>query len=129
MIKNVFSVAKKEATNYSNVVTLTANTGISLNTSYQQAENSIKEILMSCYNMSPFANYDQLISAYRVYRDPNSWAVGVKCTPEYERLEKLPKNNKPILIGVTNIFANSATNTWWATYTIIDSDSIFCKIY
>lgn len=47
MIKNVFSVAKKEATNYSNVVTLTANTGISLNTSYQQAENSIKEILMS----------------------------------------------------------------------------------
>lgn len=30
MIKNVFSVAKKEATNYSNVVTLTANTGISL---------------------------------------------------------------------------------------------------
>ena len=114
MIKNVFSVAKKEATNYSNVVTLTANTGISLNTSYQQAENSIKEILMSCYNMSP---------------DPNSWAVGVKCTPEYEWLEKLPKNNKPILIGVTNIFANSATNTWWATYTIIDSDSIFCKIY
>lgn len=43
MIKNVFSVAKKEATNYSNVVTLTANTGISLNTSYQQAENSSRK--------------------------------------------------------------------------------------
>lgn len=129
MIKNVFSIAKKEATNYPNVVTLTVNTGIALNNSYQFAEDHIRTMLISYYNVYPAHNYEQLIAAYQVYKDSDSWAASVKCTPEYEWLEKLPKNNKPILIGVSNIFSNSATNTWWAAYTIIDSDSIFCKIH
>ncbi|RGS71976.1 hypothetical protein DWX77_11095 [Blautia obeum] len=128
MTKNIFTIAKKEATTYPNVVTLTANTGIALVKDYQRAESIIKELLASCYNICPFKNYEQLIAAYQVYIDSKSWAISMKSTPEYEWLNTLPKKNTPILLGIVSIFSNSSSGTWWATYTIIDNDSIFCKM-
>ena len=81
MIKNIFSVSKKEATNYQDVVTITANTGFKLDKSYESVEKNIKNILSECYNVSPFLDVKQLIAAWHVHNDPHSWAASIKCTP------------------------------------------------
>lgn len=128
MIKNRFIISKKEATNYRGVVIVTANTGFKLDTSYENIEINIKSILSSCYNVSPFQNHQKLIAAWQVYNDPCSWAASVKSTPEYEWLEKLPKKDTSILVGLTGIYANSKTGTWWTVYTIIEKNNIFYKI-
>ena len=128
MIKNIFSVSKKEATNYQDVVTITANTGFELDKSYESVEKNIKNILSACYNVSPFFDVKQLIAAWHVHNDPHSWAASIKCTPEYDWLETLPKKNAPILIGLTGIYANGKTGTWWITYTIIDNNHLFYRV-
>lgn len=128
MIKNIFSVAKKEATNYQDVVTVTANTGFKLDKSYESVEENIKNILSACYNVSPFSDHQKLIAAWHVHNDSNSWAASVKTTPEYEWIENLPKKNAPILLGLTGIYANGKTGTWWITYTIIDNNHLFYRV-
>lgn len=128
MIKNIFSVSKKESTNYKGVVNVTANTGIKLTKSYELAEDNIRTILTNCFNVSPFSDYKKVIAAWHVYNNPNSWSASVKTTPEYEWIETLSKKNAPILLGLTGIYANGKTGTWWITYTIIDNNHLFYRV-
>lgn len=65
------------------------------------------------------SNLDFSLHAFRL-------RVSIKCTPEYEWLEKLSKN-APILVGIINIFSNSSTETWWCTYSILEKNSLFIK--
>ena len=123
---NMFLIVKKEATNYLNVVNVTANTKIPSAKKYDYVEKLITHLFQSYFNVSPFSDVASLAAAWRVSHDSKSWAVSIKCTPEYEWLEKLSKN-APILVGIINIFSNSSTETWWCTYSILEKNSLFIK--
>ena len=122
----MFLIVKKEATNYLNVVNVTANTKIPSAKKYDYVEKLITHLFQSYFNVSPFSDVASLAAAWRVSHDSKSWAVSIKCTPEYEWLEKLTKN-APILVGIINIFSNSSTETWWCTYSILEKNSLFIK--
>ena len=93
----MFLIVKKEATNYLNVVNVTANTKIPSAKKYDYVEKLITHLFQSYFNVSPFSDVASLAAAWRVSHDSKSWAVSIKCTPEYEWLEKLSKN-APILV-------------------------------
>lgn len=123
---NMFLIIKKEATNYLNVVNVTANTKIPATKNYDYTEKLIIHLFQSYFNVSPFSDVASLAAAWRVSQDSKNWAASIKCTPEYEWVEKLPKNT-PILVGIINIFLNSSTETWWCTYSILKKNSLFIK--
>lgn len=120
------NIAKKEATEIRNIVVYTANTGVPISKTYNDAEKLIlKNLKKAYYHMYEGHNITDLITAWEHAGEqfPPTMVMGM---PEWDWLSTMQKD-VPVLIGVKSIFASSETGTWWIVYTVLEKNPVFFK--
>lgn len=120
----MLKIVKKEATNRHGMVSITANTDISIAQDYGITETMICKVFHEMYNVYTGTDQIQLVNAWYGYLNPNDCSCSTRLSTEYAWLKSLSVK-KPVLISVQNIFMNSSTKTWWITYSILEHNTIF----
>lgn len=120
------NIAKKEATEIRNIVVYTANTGVPISKTYNDAEKLIlKNLKKAYYHMYEGHNITDLIRAWE-HAGEQFPPTMVMDMPEWDWVSTMQKD-VPVLIGVKSIFASSETGTWWIVYTVLEKNPVFFK--